>query len=617
MNKKSKSMNIKEKKPPSSQASLELLYNISRELASTFDLRTLLERVVQLSMSNVGAINGSIIVIDDQKQLIDAVLIVGNEVYENTTLQLQATFEHGLAGWVANHLEAALIPDTRQDKRWLQRPDDADTRTGPKSVVSAPLVVGDRLVGVMTLVHPIPGSFNKDHLSLIQAIADQAGIAVLNARLYAESQRKARVMTAVAESAAVITASLQLREVLSRILAQISQALEVEIVSLAMLDPDGTHLEYLVSTATKENKILGLRFKTTQGVPGWVAQHGTGVIIPEAYRDPRFNNEFDRLTGVRTRAIACAPLVTDEKVIGVVEAINPVVGAFDIDALQVLTGIGSLAGTAIRHAQLFDQLMAAHKRYLELFEDSIDPILVTDWEGKILEANRQAEIATGFITGILLGMNIKQLHRLNKKKIGKQFNFLKSEGVVSYESTLVSRQKRKLPIQVYAREVIIDGISHIQWILRDISERKKLDKLREDLISMIYHDLRSPLANVVSSLDVLATITTQESDPEIASLLTIATRSTERIQRLTNSLLDMNRLEAGQPLGNRQPTSPIQIVEEVMDVVYPIAETKGHELSANFPPGLANILVDADMIKRVLTNLLENAIKFSPPRGKI
>jgi len=62
-------------------------------------------------------------------------------------------------------------------------------------------------IGVMTLVHPAPGFFSAAHLSLLQSIADQASIALLNARLYHESQRQARVMTAVAESAAVITAS--------------------------------------------------------------------------------------------------------------------------------------------------------------------------------------------------------------------------------------------------------------------------------------------------------------------------------------------------------------------------------------------------------------------------
>ena len=67
--------------------------------------------------------------------------------------------------------------------------------------------------------------------------------------------------------------------------------------------------------------------------------------------------------------------------IGVLEALNPKRGFFDPDTLLMLTGIGSLAGTAIRHAQLFEQLQSAHQSYRELFEDSIDPIFITDWKG--------------------------------------------------------------------------------------------------------------------------------------------------------------------------------------------------------------------------------------------
>jgi signal transduction histidine kinase len=93
----------------------------------------------------------------------------------------------------------------------------------------------------------------------------------------------------------------------------------------------------------------------------------------------------------------------------------------------------------------------------------------------------------------------------------------------------------------------------LQWIIQDITERKDLDRLREDLISMVYHDLRSPLGNIVSSLDLVIAMLPGELDPTIKSLFQIAMRSTERIQRLTNSLLDISRLESNQPV--KSPTT--------------------------------------------------------------
>jgi len=610
-------MRVQENDKETTRASLELLYHISRELTAALDLRTVLQRVLLLSMQYVNAISGSIIVLDDKGQPVESAIIIGNQVHDQTTHQLRVTLEHGLAGWVARQGQAVLIPDTSLDERWLRRPDDAEDKTGPKSAVSAPLVWRDQLVGVMTLVHPSPGFFTFDHVALIQAIADQASIAVLNARLYAESQRQTIVMTAVAESAEVITASLNLGDVLNRILEQISHVLRVEAVSLALIDPEENKLKFQASTSEENYSIVGLSLEIGQGIAGWVAQHGQGVIVAEAKMDSRFYPDIDQKTGFNTQAIACAPIRSEGTVIGVLEAINPLDGSFDPGSLRVLTGIGSLAGIAIQHAQLFEQLQAAHRRYLELFEDSIDPIIITNWEGVILEANRQAELTTGYNKESLTQLLIKKLHDIDYQSIGKGFKNLSSGKTISYESTLITQDDCKIPVQVYVREVEIEKESHLQWILRDITERKELDSLREDLISMIYHDLRSPLANVVSSLDVLASMLPLDSDPGFISLLNIAVRSTERIQRLTDSLLDMNRLEAGQPIGNRQQISPTALANEAVESILPIAQNKNQEVILKIPHDLPLISVDADMIKRVITNLLENAIKFSPSEGKI
>ena len=107
------------------RASLELMYNISRELASALDLQTVLNRVLFLSMKNVGASSGSIIVLDEYGQPIESALVIGDRVHKQTTQQLRATFERGLAGWVLRNNQAALIPDTSKDERWLHRPGGA------------------------------------------------------------------------------------------------------------------------------------------------------------------------------------------------------------------------------------------------------------------------------------------------------------------------------------------------------------------------------------------------------------------------------------------------------------------------------------------------------------
>lgn len=594
------------------RASLELLYHISRELSAALDLRTVLQRVLFLSMQNVGAISGSIIVLDDNQKPVESAIIVGNQVHSHTTQQLRATLDFGLAGWVARNRQPVLVKDTSQDERWLPRQYEEDEQARPKSAVSAPLLTRELLVGVITLVHPQPGFFTDEHLALVQAIADQAGIAVLNARLYAESQRQARVSTALAASASGITASLNLEDVLAGIMEQTGQALNVQAVSLALIDPIDGKLVFRAATGWAKHQVIDTRLEIGQGIAGWVAQKGEGVIVQDVDTDPRFDPETDRRTGFKTRAIACAPIRYRGEVIGVLEALNPNEGYFDPDALLVLTGIGSLAGTAIRHAQLFEQLQAAHQSYRELFEDSIDPILITDWEGRILEVNRKAALTTDYAPEDLRQMKISQLHAIDLEQTGECFEKLRSNQTFHYESRLRTCSGHEVPIEVYVRQVKIDDVACIQWILRDITERRNLDTLRDDLISMIYHDLRSPLANVVSSLDVVETMLSPDESTALKPLLDIAIRSTERIQRLTDSLLDINRLEAGQPIGNRQVVKVSDLIRDAVETVMPIAQNKHQRIAIEILSEPPPVHVDPDMIRRVVTNLLENATKYTP-----
>lgn len=597
----------------STKTSLELLYHTSRELASAIDLRLVLQRVLLLALGYVDGERGSIVVLDDSGQAMDSVLVYRSKIHANNTSQLRETVDKGLAGWVARSRKPTLIVDTSRDERWLRRPDDLQSRSGPKSAICVPLMARERLVGVLTVVHPRPGYFTEEHLALIQAVADQAGITVLNARLFDESQRQARVMTALAESAVAMNASLQLVQVLQRILDQTAQALRVETVLLALTVEKGKELEIRAVTSTgKEKPAIGLRIPYGEGIGGRVAETGQGMIVPSTKETP-----VTAIPGVDIQALVCAPVHMQGKIIGILEAINPLSGAFDNDALLVLSGIGSLAGIAIHNAQLYEQVNSTQRRYQELFEDSINPILITDCKGKILEVNRQAAIILRSTPAALQKKNIAQVHEPQPDKTGPGFEHISDEATISYESRVGVGSVNPVPVEVHVRKVRINGSDCMQWILRDISERKDLDALREDLIAMVYHDLRSPLANVVSSLDVMETLLPPEGNGPLSSVLKIAVRSTDRIQRLVNSLLDITRIESGQTLIRRSPVDPHILAADALDAVQPLTNSKSQQVIVELPDKMPILQIDEDMIRRVLINLLENAVKFSPSKSQI
>ena len=603
-------------KDNSTRSFLELLYHISRELSSALDLRTVLERILFLSMQNVGAISGSIIVLDDDGNPVDSAIIIEDQVQEHTTDRLREPLEKGLSGWVARNRQLAVVDNTNVDVRWMPRYYEVDEKQLPKSAVSVPLLTRDKLVGVLTLVHPHTGFFTAELVALVQAIADQAGIAVLNARLYAESQRNAQVMTSLANSAAGISISLNLEDVFKGILEQTDLTIHAQGILLTLTEEKSGKLELRAAKGQSGTQIVQQGERIERGISCWAAEHDQGVIIHDISQDPRYAPAIDQLNGIIPRAILCAPIHYRGQVIGTLEAINPEAGGVDQDSLLILSGIANLAGTAIRHAQLFEQLQAAHQSYQDLFEDSIDPILITNWDGDILEANRIAALSSDYSKEQLKSMTIRQIHRLDQELVGEGFSNLHSGDTLSYESVLCTASGHEVPIKVYVRQIRLDDISRLQWILRDITEQKKLDTLREDLTSMIYHDLRSPLANVVSSLDLLGSLLPLE-DPSLKSLLDISMRSTVRIQRMTESLLELSAMEAGKPLGSRRQASILALVYEAVEAMESQVHSKSQIITYKLPDRLPKVFVDQDMIRRVVINLLENASKYSGQGSQI
>jgi PAS domain S-box-containing protein len=315
------------------------------------------------------------------------------------------------------------------------------------------------------------------------------------------------------------------------------------------------------------------------------------------------------------RAVVVAPIQSQARTIGIIEAINPIARSFDPDALLVMTGLAGLAGTTIQNSELFEKLQAAHQRYRELFEDSIDPMLITDWHGNILEANRQALLLSGYSNDQLHALRVDQLHDVSWNRTGAEFETLRENRTCSYEASLHKQDDTYLPIEVHARRVEFDEADSIQWIIRDITERKELDSLRDDLTAMIYHDLRSPLANIVSSLDVLYSLVPEDDRETVLSILKIAENSTDRIQRLVSSLLDVSRLESGQPVADQKVVDTMELIQSAIRDVTPAAAGRHQDLSTELPDQIPPIWVDEDMARRVLINLMENASKFSPANG--
>ena len=225
--------------------------------------------------------------------------------------------------------------------------------------------------------------------------------------------------------------------------------------------------------------------------------------------------------------------------------------------------------------------------------------------------------ATGYSLDELVQKSLEDLAPAGFGKLVENTKLLQAGEMISCEAEIHCKDEKIYPAEIFVEHAIIGGQECLQWTLRDLSERKELDHLREDLSAMIYHDLRSPLSNIISSLDMLQMLVPGESSQSLKPVFSIAIRSTERMQRLIDSLLDISRLEAGQPITNQKETDVHELVYEAVEVIEPTTESKHQKVNILLEEPFPALVVDIDMIRRVLINLLENATKYTPVRGEL
>lgn len=247
--------------------------------------------------------------------------------------------------------------------------------------------------------------------------------------------------------------------------------------------------------------------------------------------------------------------------------------------------------------------------YRALFEECADALLITNMYGSILSANRQACALLGYPPSALISQNIEMIHP--ELRQNEPWTSLRRGGELNFRGLARSGNGGDLPVEVRARRIAYDDQEVIEWIEHDVSEQVRAEEVREEQLAMVFHDLRSPLGNVISSLEMLAAALPQdESCADLNMLVDIALRSSRRITHLLSLLLDIRRLEANQPL-ELEPVTLQHLVQEAVDQVRSMAQSRHIDLRVCLPPGLPELNVDHDLIQRVIYNLLDNAIKHT------
>ncbi len=195
---------------------------------------------------------------------------------------------------------------------------------------------------------------SREEIGVLEIFANQAAIAIENARLYERTKSRARQLMTLNEVSRSITSTLDLPAVLRLIMAKVVEILEAEAGSLLLMDEDTDELVFQIALGPVEAKLEAARLPVGTGIAGTVAQTGESLIVNDVQHDPRWYTDLDLSTDFTTRSLVCAPLISHDTVIGVVEVINKRDGSpFDEEDMNLLTSFAAQAAIAIENARLY------------------------------------------------------------------------------------------------------------------------------------------------------------------------------------------------------------------------------------------------------------------------
>ena len=138
-----------------------------------------------------------------------------------------------------------------------------------------------------------------------------------------ELNRRLAESDALRQVAAAISSVMEVQPLLEMIMEKSKEVMDAEASSLMLLDEETQELVFYVATGEKGAALREVRLPLGRGIAGWVAQNREALLVPDAYQDPRFNRDADKMSGFRTRSILCVPLMMQERILGVVQVLNP------------------------------------------------------------------------------------------------------------------------------------------------------------------------------------------------------------------------------------------------------------------------------------------------------
>jgi sigma-B regulation protein RsbU (phosphoserine phosphatase) len=344
---------VTETKPALSSKVEPLLLEVADVVNTTLDLETTLKRVAELVRKVIDYEIFAILLLNERTQELRMRFQIGypRDIAERTRVKVG----EGVTGRAAQLRQAVLVDDVTKEPGYI------NVVPNVCSELAIPLIVKNRVIGVINLEARERAAYQEEHKRLLTLIASRMAVGIENAQLYTRTTRQARTLLLLNEIARELTSILNLDQLLKRIGELLSRLIDFQMFSILLVDPTGQKLQHRFSLRFQENIQLKHEIPIGRGLVGHAVEHKHAVLVPDVSKDPRYI-----LLNPETKSELAVPLIYKDTVIGVLDLEHTRRGFFTEDHKRTVMTLAAQVAIAVENARLYEEIARRLERDLKL-----------------------------------------------------------------------------------------------------------------------------------------------------------------------------------------------------------------------------------------------------------
>lgn len=490
-------------------------------------------------------------------------------------------------------------------------------------VLVRPLVVEGRPAGALALLGtPSRHHFKTEEVERLHTFADQASIAVAQATLFTrlmESQARAQSRLAQLEAlntvARTFVSSLDINRLLADFVHQLASVLPLTHAAVFLRDEAGfvPQPAYLTPPSAE----FPCRPDEVPEVERALREGDLVQLFCHSADSPSASH-FAHQWGIRSGLVV--PLISRQQPVGVL-----IVGhaqadlSISAEEAQLITSLASFAAAAVDNLRLYEQLDQKSRQLAAIVRDIGDGVIVADAQLRLLMMNPAARAIFGLETVALEERPLAEV--LPSPQLVDLCRSAMNSTSEPQMAELRVRQPGGRERTYQALATAVGRENGTPWgvvtVMRDITAQKELERMKSNFLSVISHELRTPLHSIGGFVDVILMGKTGPINDLQRDFLETVKEQAQHLYQLIEDLLEFNRLESGQFQLSITPVEIGTLVKEVVESMFPVADERHIHLINKVNVPTATVEGDRKRLRQVFTNLVDNALKFTPAGGSV